>query len=81
MNISAMCCCRSPPALQHADYLQGGGQSTGFSLGGGVTWLMNRNMRLSATYDFTDQSGSSATLQTTGNYTRSLGLLTLHVGI
>lgn len=68
--------------MQHADYLQGGGQSSGFSLGGGVTWLLNRHMRLSATYDFTDQRGSSTpTLQTTGNYTRSLGLLTLRLGM
>ena len=42
-------------AVQRADFLQGGGQSSGFSLGGGVTWLVNRNVRLSATYDFTDQ--------------------------
>jgi hypothetical protein len=39
-------------------------------------------MRLSATYDFTDQRGSSsATLLTSGNYTRSLGLLTLRLGM
>jgi hypothetical protein len=68
--------------MQHADYLQGGGQSSGFSLGGGLTWLLNRHMRLSATYDFTDQRGGSApALQTTGNYTRSLGLLTLKLGM
>ena len=58
--------------------LQGGGQSNGFSLGAGVTWLLNRHMRLSATYDFTDQTGSSnPALQTTGSYMRSIGLLTL----
>jgi hypothetical protein len=69
-------------AVQHADFLQGGGQSGGFSLGGGVTWLVNRNVRLSATYDFTDQrQSSSPTLQTTGNYTRSIGLLTVRVGM
>ena len=69
-------------AVQHADFLQGGGQSSGFSLGGGVTWLVNRNVRLSATYDFTDQrQSSSPTLQTTGNYTRSIGLLTVRVGM
>jgi hypothetical protein len=68
--------------MQHADYLQGGGHSTAVSLGGAVTWLLNRNMRLSATYDFTDQRGSSsATLLTSGNYTRSLGLLTLRLGM
>ena len=41
--------------MQHADFLQGGGQSNGVTLGAGATWLMNRNVRLSATYDFTDQ--------------------------
>jgi hypothetical protein len=67
---------------QHDDYLQGGGHDSRFSLGGGVTWLLNHNLRLSATYDFTDQRGSaSSTQQTTGNYTRSIGLLTLRVGM
>ena len=50
-------------------------------LGAGVTWLLNRHLRLSATYDFTDQRGSNPTLQTTGSYTRSIGLLTLRVGM
>ncbi len=69
-------------AMQRADYLQGGGQSTGVTLGGGVTWLLNRHMRLAATYDFTDQRGTSnSTLLTTGSYTRSLGLLTLRLGM
>lgn len=68
--------------VQRADFLQGGGEASGISLGGGATWLINRNLRLSATYDFTDQHGtSSQTLQTTGNYTRGIGLLTLRVGM
>jgi hypothetical protein len=67
---------------QYDDYLQGGGHDSRFSLGGGVTWLLNHNLRLSATYDFTDQRGTtSPTLLTTGNYTRSMGLLTLRVGM
>jgi hypothetical protein len=68
--------------VQRADYLQGGGHSTGVSLGGGVTWLMNRRMRLSTSYVFTDQRGNSnPALLTTGSYTRSLGLLTLRLGM
>ena len=68
--------------VQHADYLQGGGDSNSVSLGGGVTWLVNRHIRLAATYDFTDQRGtSSPTLLTTGNYTRSIGLLTVRFGM
>ena len=68
--------------MQRADFLQGGGQSTGVTLGAGVTWLLNRNVRLSATYDFTDQRATSdPTLMTTGSYSRSLGLLTLRFGM
>ena len=48
----------------------------------GVTWLLNRHMRLSANYDFTDQrSDSNPTLLTTGSYTRSIGLLTLRFAL
>jgi hypothetical protein len=68
--------------LQYADYLQGGGHAGALSLGAGATWLVNRHMRVSATYDFTDQRGtSSPTLQTTGNYVRSVGLITLRFGM
>jgi hypothetical protein len=68
--------------LQHADYLQGGGHAGALSLGAGATWLVNRHMRVSATYDFTDQRGTSnPTLQTTGNYVRSVGLITLRFGM
>jgi hypothetical protein len=43
---------------------------------------VNRHMRVSATYDFTDQRGTSnPTLQTTGNYVRSVGLITLRFGM
>ncbi len=69
-------------SLQRADYIPSGGDATSWSLGGGVTWIINRHLRLSATYDFTDQRGTtSPTLLTTGNYTRSIGLLTLRVGM
>ena len=68
--------------VQRAEYLPAGGQSTAFLFGAGVTWLINRHMRLAATYDFTDQRGSnSPSLQTTGNYARSIGLLTLRFGL
>jgi hypothetical protein len=69
-------------SMQYDNYLQGGGHDSRLALGAGVTWLINRNMRLSATYDFPDQHGTaSSTLQTTGNYTRSIGLLTLRFGL
>ena len=82
MSICATCCCRPMRSYQHADYLPSGGSADSLSLGGGATWLINRHLRLSATYDFTDQHGTaSSTLQTTGNYVRSIGLLTLRVAM
>jgi len=69
-------------SAQRADFLQGGGHQSGFSLGVGATWLVNRHLRVAATYDFTDQQGnSSPALLTTGGYTRSIGLLSVRVGM
>ncbi|MEJ0015522.1 MAG: outer membrane beta-barrel protein [Acetobacteraceae bacterium] len=68
--------------VQHADFLQGGTQANSLTLGVGATWLINRHLRLTGTYDFTDQRGSSnPALQTTGNYTRSITLLALRVAM
>ena len=68
--------------VQQANFLQGGGTSNGVSVGGGVTWLVNRNVRVAATYDFTDQHGStSPSVQTSGNFIRNIGLLTLRLGM
>ena len=81
---------RFSAGVQSADYLQGGGRSDGFSLGAGVSWLLNRQMRLSVDYNFTDQRGTNnpafqstgqTTAQTTGSYTRSIGLLTLRYAL
>ena len=91
--------------FQAAQFLGGGSQDS-YSIGGGVTWLLNRHMRLSANYDYVDQHGSSSgntngvltpvilntgtTLTsavlnpntlTTGSYTQSLFLVTLHLGL
>lgn len=76
--------------LQVAQYLQGGSTQTSFTFGGGVNWLLNRNMRLSADYDFTTRSsGSSApvtgqpnlTTLTSSGYNRNLFLITMHFGL
>jgi hypothetical protein len=68
--------------LQRADFLQGGAQQTSATLGLGATWLVNRSMRLSATYDLTEQHGSgTAALPLSGDYTRGLALLTLRFGL
>lgn len=40
---------KASAGVQQADYFQGGHQ-TGFTAGLGVTWVMNRSMRVSATY-------------------------------
>lgn len=45
------------------DEYNGGGNQMLYSVGAGATWLLNRNMRLAATYDFTSLQSSSS-LQT-----------------
>ncbi|HEY3845750.1 MAG TPA: outer membrane beta-barrel protein [Acetobacteraceae bacterium] len=68
--------------LQRADFLQGGTQQTSYPLGVGATWLVNRRVQLSATYDFTEQRGSGTTaIPLSGDYTRDLALLTLRLGL
>jgi len=47
--------------FQAAEFLQGGSSATSYTLGGGVSWLVNRRVRLSADYDFTQQNGSNST--------------------
>lgn len=69
-------------SVQHAAFLQGGGSQTLYSLGGGITWLMNRRMRLSGTETFFDMrtvQGTSGSIG--GSYVRSLTLLTLGLGL
>lgn len=44
-------------SFQAAEYFQGTGTTTSYTLGGGLNWLVNRRVRLSADYDFTQQSG------------------------
>jgi hypothetical protein len=71
--------------LQYAQYLQGGAQ-TNFTVGAGVSWLLNRNLRLSLDYDTTEQIGTSKfstplnpNTLVSGSYSQSLLALTLHV--
>jgi hypothetical protein len=67
--------------LQRADFFQGGHQM-GTTAGFGVTWVMNRNARLSFTYDQADVRGSSTQAEAllTG-CSRGLGLMTLRLGL
>ncbi len=52
--------------LEAAEFLRGGGTQTSFTVGAGVKWLLNRNLRVSLDYSFTDQSGSGANSGLTG---------------
>jgi hypothetical protein len=65
--------------LQRADFFQGGHQ-TGTTAGLGVTWVMNRDARLSFTYDQTDLRGSSIPTEALATGTsRGIGLVTLRL--
>jgi hypothetical protein len=64
--------------IDRATYLQGGGTETSYGLGANVTWLMNRHVRVSASYSFTDQTATSGPLTLGGgHFTRNIYLLTL----
>ena len=64
--------------VQRADYLQGGGEQTALLFGLGATWLVDQQMRVSATYSYDDQQGGGT--GTAGPFGRSLGLLTVRYG-
>ena len=69
-------------SVQHANFLQGGGVQTLYTLDAGVTWLMNRRMRLSATEAFTDlNSTAGQSAPSNGGYVRNVMLLTLGFGL
>lgn len=63
--------------VQYAQYEQGGGTQTIYSAGAGATWLINRNMRLTARYDFSSSSSSSAV----GVVAPQIGFTTLGTGL
>ena len=82
--------------FQYATYIQGGSQSNE-TVGGGVTWLINRNVQLSVNDDYTNQSSASSavnllnggqnttplTANTTlsGAFTQNVLLLTLQLAL
>jgi len=67
---------------RRAVFLGAGGTQTGFSGGAGVTWLVNRWARLSATYERSAVRGALITAgASTGDYVRDLSLLTLRLGL
>lgn len=71
--------------LQYAEYLQSGTQIS-LTIGGGVTWLLNRNVRLLLSEDYTAQSspGDSGSVQAVqarrnGQYHQNLTSLALRI--
>jgi hypothetical protein len=46
--------------VTNASYFQHGGNQTEYSLGGSVTWLLNRNVRLVGSYDYNKFNGSGS---------------------
>jgi hypothetical protein len=74
--------------LQYAEFLQGGSTQTNFTTGAGVTWLFNRDLRLSLDYDFTQQTGAANAVTlvnretvSTGQFTQNLIALRLRLGL
>lgn len=66
---------------QNADYQQNGGSQTIASVGGGATWLINRQLRASLTYDFSNDQSSNTGSSITGNYNVQTVLLSLRFGL
>ena len=68
--------------VQRADFLQGGAWQAGYALGLGATWRLNRRVQVSAGYELTAQHGSGiAGVPLSGDYTRSVGLLTVRLAL
>jgi hypothetical protein len=62
--------------VQSASFAQGGGSQTITSAGGSVSWLLNRNIRFAASYDFTSSNVTSSPTNFVGNnYQRNVYLL------
>jgi hypothetical protein len=68
--------------VRQATFNQTGGQQLGFGFDTGASWLINRNLRLSLTYDFADVRNAHLPAGTVaGDYTRSLTLLAVRVAL
>ena len=62
--------------------LLGGGWQTALGAGIGATWLVNRRVRVTGTYGFGSTRGTGGQGSgLSGNFTRSLGLLTVRLGL
>ncbi len=67
---------------QRADPLGGGGGQTILRAGVGATWLVNRRVRVSATYDAADSRGNGTAPSGIGaTFTRSIGQVTIRLAL
>lgn len=68
---------------QHAAFLQSGGEQVAYTMGIELTWLMNRSIRVSATYGLAALRNTQmpASASVSGDTTRSLALLNLRFGL
>ncbi len=75
--------------FQYASYIQGGTQNEE-TVGAGVTWLLNQNVRLSLNDDYTNQGApggetdlvnGEAAGNLSGAYTQNILMLSLHLGL
>ncbi len=66
---------------QRAVFTQGSGTQNSGTLGAGVTWLIDRHLRLSGDYAFTAQQGTPNALPGSSSYDRSILLMTLRVAL
>jgi hypothetical protein len=68
--------------VRQATFNQSGGQQLGLGFDTGASWLINRNLRLSLTYDFADIRNWHLPAGTVaGDYSRSLTLLAVRVAL
>ena len=81
-------------SFQVADFAQHGGTQDIYGAGGSVTWLLNRYLKIAATYDFTRSSisggvnsatfdligGAGGNTGGSGSYTRNLAMVKLIFG-
>jgi hypothetical protein len=68
--------------VRQATFNQTGGQQLGLGFDTGATWLVNRNLRLSLTYDFADiRSAHLPAGSVASDYTRSLTLLAVRIAL
>ncbi|MEI7710495.1 MAG: outer membrane beta-barrel protein [Rhodospirillales bacterium] len=66
--------------FRRASFLQGG-QQTGASAGVGLTWLLNRYTKVSATYDLNTVHGAGPLSTASSGYARDVALLTVRLGL